>query len=98
VAAPPALVGGARVVCWTPIDVRHRHTGNTEQRSHGVLLDPAAALVIGQYEGETAFYLFGCESSWRPQSDTWHQTLAEAKAQAEFEHEGVSATWQGPQR
>lgn len=92
----PSEVGGARVICFSPLDERHRCTGNTRHLNHGELIGPAAGLVIAQYEGESAFYLFGCDDAWRTQSDTWHQTLDEAKGQAEFEYEGVSKTWLTP--
>lgn len=51
-----------------------------------------AGLAICQYEGEDAFYLFGCDPEWRTVTDTWHQTLDGAKSQAEFEYEGVGKT------
>jgi len=55
-------------------------------------MGPMAALAICQ-ESENAFYLFGCNEQWENITDTWHQTLDETKAQAEFEYEGVSKTW-----
>ena len=90
---PPDLVGGARVVRWSPIDDRHRSMGNCRQIVAGVLQSPAAGLAICQYEGETAYYLFGCDSDWNSVTDTWHQSLEEALDQAEFEYEGISRTW-----
>jgi hypothetical protein len=89
----PEIVGGARVVCYTPIDHRHRYTGNTRQVVAGVLLGPANGLAICQYDGESAFYLFGCDADWNSLSDTWHETLEDAKEQAEFEYEETSQTW-----
>jgi hypothetical protein len=89
----PDLVGGARVICYTRIDSRHRHTGNTKQIVNGVLLGPAAGLAICRYEGDDAYYLFGCDEQWVSLSDTWHQEVEDAKAQAEYEYEGVSRTW-----
>jgi len=59
-----------------------------------VLQGPAAGLAICHHEGEDCFYLFGCDSSWNTVTDTWHQSLDDALAQAEFEYEGVSKTWQ----
>ena len=82
------------VIYSTPIDARHRFTGNCKQVVAGVVQDPMAALAIGQYEGEDCFYLFGCDISWNCVTDTWHPTLDEALAQAEFEYAGVSQTWQ----
>jgi len=89
----PNEIGGATVVCFTPIDQRHRHTGNCRQIVGGVLIGPMAGLAICQYAGDTTYYLFGCDQDWRTVTDTWHQTLEEAKQQAEFEYEGVTSTW-----
>ncbi len=91
---PPELVGAARVICFTPIDERHRHTENCTQIVARVVIGAAAGLAICQYEGEASFYLFGCDTDWNALSDTWHTTLLDAKNQAEFEYEGVSAAWQ----
>lgn len=93
----PTILGGAKVVLYTPIDERHRPTGNCKQILAGVLAGPAAGLAICQYDGEDSFYLFGCDQEWNSVTDTWHQTVEDAKAQAEFEYEGVSATWSEPQ-
>ena len=46
-----------------------------------------------QPPGSRKFYLFGCDDDWNVVTDTWHQTLADAKEQAEFEYEGISNTW-----
>ena len=90
---PPQLVGGARVVRWSAIDRRHRPTGNCRQIVAGELQGPAVGLAICQYDGEDAYYLFGCDAVWNTVTDTWHATLEEALGQAEFEYEGVSKTW-----
>ncbi len=93
----PQEVGGAKVVLYTPIDERHKHTGNCKQIVAGVLMGAAAGLVICQYEGENSFYLFGCDAKWNTVTDTCHETLEDAMAQAEFEYEGVQATWKKPE-
>jgi hypothetical protein len=90
----PRQISGANVVLYTPIDERHRPTGNCRQIVAGVLQGPAAGLAICQYDGEDYFYLFGCDENWSTVTDTLHQTIEEAKGMAEFEYEGVSATWQ----
>jgi hypothetical protein len=89
----PQYIGGAKVLCFTPIDERHHPTGKCRQVVAGVLRGPAAGLAICQYEGEDACYLFGCDAAWNSITDTWHETIEDAKAQAEFEYAGVSATW-----
>ena len=90
----PQEMGGAKVVLYTPIDERHKHTGNCKQVVAGVLMGAAAGLAICQYEGENSFYLFGCDAKWNTVTDTCHDTLEDAMAQAKFEYEGVQATWQ----
>jgi hypothetical protein len=50
-------------------------------------------LAICQYDGEDAYYLFACSENWEVMSDTWHQSLTEAKEQAEFEYTGTASTW-----
>jgi hypothetical protein len=90
----PRQVGGATVVCFTPIDQRHRRTGNCRHMIGGVLQGQVAGLAICRADCEGCYYLFGCDTEWNSITDTWHQTLEEAKAQAEFEYAGVSATWQ----
>jgi hypothetical protein len=89
----PAIVGSARVIFYSPIDERHRFTGNCVHTVAGLQMDAMAGLAICQYTGEEAFYLFGCDSDWQSVTDTWHQTLEDAKHQAEYEYEGVSKTW-----
>ncbi|MGD0014224.1 MAG: hypothetical protein ABSD56_07350 [Bryobacteraceae bacterium] len=78
---------------WSVVDGRHRSTGNCRQVVAGKLQGPAAGLAICQYEGETAYYLFGCDADWNTVTDTWHETLEGALQQAEFEYEGISRTW-----
>lgn len=89
----PPTIGDARVVCYTQIDSRHTHTRNTWQIVAGAVLGPARGLAICQYDGETACYLFGCDEGWVSLSDTWHESLEDAKEQAEFEYLGASSTW-----
>jgi hypothetical protein len=89
----PNRIGGANVVCYTPIDHRHKFTGNCKQIVAGKVLEPLAGLAVCQYPNDNAFYLFGCDSDWNSKTDTWHQTLEDAKEQAEFEYEGTLGTW-----
>ncbi len=89
----PSTVGEAQVVCFTPLDERHTKTGNTVHLVAGSAIGEAKGLAICQYDGESAFYLFRCDEEWTSLSDTWHETLAAAKEQAEFEYAGTSRTW-----
>ena len=42
---------------------------------------------------ETGVFLFHCDREWQVLADTWHSSVTEAKAQAEFEYSGVSKVW-----
>lgn len=81
------------MVCYSPIDERHRFTGKTRQIVNGQLMGAMAGLAICQPGGSSEFYLFGCDADWTVVTDTWHQSLDEAKDQAKFEYEGISQTW-----
>ena len=81
------------MVRWSPIDDRHRPTGNCRQIVAGARQGSAAGLAICRYDGEDSYYLFGCDAEWNAVTDTWHATLDEALGQAEFEYEGISTTW-----
>ena len=87
----PQSIGDSRVVCYSPIDARHQVTSNTMHIVGGTVLGSAAGIVISGDEG--SYYLFGCDENWDVLSDTWHETLEEAKRQAEFEYAGISKTW-----
>jgi hypothetical protein len=87
------VIGGYKVVCYTPIDSRHRFTEKTRQIVRGKLMGAMSGLAICQPGKLDEFYLFGCDSDWNVVTDTWHQSLNEAKEQAEYEYEGVSETW-----
>ena len=95
-ACAPGEIDGAAVVLFTTIDERHRPTGACRHFVAGELAGPAAGLAICRYENDDSFYLFGCDAGWRVVTDTLHATIEEAKAQAEFEYEGVTATWRRP--
>jgi hypothetical protein len=89
---PPPIVGSLPVVCYTPIDWRHEHTGACRHWVDGELVEPAAGLAVCR--DETGYYLFGCDGDWEPVTDTWHETLDDALDQAEAEYRGTQATWE----
>ncbi len=92
----PTTFNGAKVICFSPIDERHRTTGSCRHFVRGDLQGPAAYLLVCQYPGEEGFYLFYCDEGLKPITDTWHRDLSAAKSQAEFEYNGVSQTWKEP--
>ena len=73
-------------------------TGNCQQIVDGVIRGSAYGLAICHYDGEAGYYLFGCDSNWNAVTDTFHETIEQAQAQAEFEYQGVTATWQKVQK
>jgi len=88
----PHIIGDLRTVCYTPIDERHRFTGRTRQIVNGELMGAMAGLAICEQD-EPRFYLFGCDANWNVVTDTWHESLEDAKMQAEHEYHGVAGTW-----
>jgi hypothetical protein len=52
-----------------------------------------SGLAICQPGEAQEYYLFGCDADWNVVTDTWHQSLDEAKDVAEFQYEGVNSTW-----
>jgi len=91
--APPKLVDGARVLAYTPIDSRHVTSGRTKHLVGGVPAPRPHALAIARYDDAHGVYLFACDQAWKTVTDTWHQSIDDAKAQAEFEHAGTVNTW-----
>lgn len=59
---PPKIFEGARLVRWSVIDERHRHTQNCRQIVGSELQGAAAGLAICQYDGEEPYYLYGCDA------------------------------------
>ena len=92
----PERIGGAEVLLCTKLDDRHERTGATKHFGDVTEMPPASGLAICRYEDEDGYYLFGCDEDWNSVSDTWHESLEEAKGQAEFEYKGVSKTWRPP--
>jgi hypothetical protein len=88
------MIYDAPVVAWAVVGPDVRPTGKTEHRVNGRLIGPAAGLAICRATAsDGGYYLFYCDSDWEEEADTWHETLAGAKAQAEFEYEGVDGHW-----
>ena len=60
----------------------------------GLELKNAPALTSGFSVTDSKTTTF--DETWQPVTDTWHETLEDAKHQAEFEYEGVASTWLCP--
>lgn len=84
---PPSTLCGAAVL--QTVDLIHAsHTGNTRHITGSESTQPASHLAIARSPGEPGFYLYYCDDGWGVMSDTWHRTIADAEAQAEFEYQG----------
>src|SRR5262245_40060496 len=90
---PPKQLDGANVLLWTTDVHATKPTVRTTHRVGDHVLGPAAALAICQYEGDSQYYLFYCDEEWSVRTDTCHQSMDDAKRQAEFEYEGISPLW-----
>ena len=65
-------------------------TGKTHHYLGSEALPPPSELRIVKYLDDPGFYLFYCDNSGRELTDTYHDTLEGAMAQAEWEF-GVKA-------
>jgi hypothetical protein len=88
----PETLDGAVVLYYTLIDQRQTPTGNTRHTVAREPLGVASGLAICRYD-DGSFYLFYCDGDWNVRTDTYHTTLEDAMAQAEFEYRGVTSTW-----
>ena len=93
---PPQQIDGMEVVLFSVIDWRHNPTDRTSHVVGGEPLGPAAALAICRDRDDSSYYLLYCNEAWESITDTWHETLEDAKAQAGFEYEGIDASWEAP--
>lgn len=91
---PPQKIDSAKVLLYAIIDERQKPTGNTRHFVGSKLVGVFPRLAICQYESNESCYLFYCDKNWETITDTFHDSLDEAKRHAEFEYEGVTETWQ----
>ena len=87
----PSELDGAKVLATAVVDETVRPTGATIHRGPDGVIPPASALAIVM--GEAGVYLFYCDREWQVLTDMWHSSVNNAKAQAEFEYDGISTLW-----
>jgi hypothetical protein len=87
----PSELDGAKVVATAMVNDAVRPTGATTHTGPDGVVPTASALAIVM--GEAGVYLFYCDREWQVLADTWHSSVNNAKAQAEFEYEGISTQW-----
>jgi len=73
---------------------QHRPTGRTRHFYGRVELPLPSELRIVQYSGDPGFYLLYCDELGNELTDTYHDTLEEAMAQADWEFGVKPDEWQ----
>lgn len=82
---PPAFLDRARVLQFASL-AKSQPTGKTRHVVGGVEVRQFAALAIANYDSDArGVYLFYCDPSWNVITDTWHEDVAAAVDQANFE-------------
>jgi len=83
-----------RLCCKMKLGSSHRPTGKTRHYRSGEECPPPAELRIVQFSDDPGFYLFYHDATGTELTDTYHESIAEAKAQAEFEFEIKPEEWE----
>ena len=89
----PNEIDGANLICYLSLDSKHIKTGNTKHWVGGQLLEEIFGLAICKYNNSDGFYLFYCDKNWQTITDTYHDTVEDAKDQAEFEFLNTKIAW-----
>lgn len=76
------------------LDPLQTPTGNTRHYVGAKELGPAAALRIVKYEGEAGYYLFRLDGEGNAMTDTFHLSIEDALAQAEWEYRVKQDDWE----
>lgn len=69
-------------------------TGNTRHHVGAKELGPAAALRIVKHEGEAGYYLIRLDGEGNAMTDTFHLSIEDALAQAEWEYRVKQDDWE----
>lgn len=81
---PPVTIDNARVLRFADLS----GTVPTRKTRHvvdGRVVEDFAGLAIAQYKLGGGVYLFYCDAEWNSITDTYHENIEGALAQAEFE-------------
>jgi hypothetical protein len=88
---PPREIDGAVVIRWADVSADVLPTSRTRHVVEGEAEGAFAALAIGRYPDAEGYYLFYLDPSGDAVTDTYHDTLEGAVAQADYEYIGL--TW-----
>lgn len=67
------------------LTARHKPTGNTRHYDVSGPLPAPRALRIASYPGDAGYYLLYLDEAGRELTDTYHESMEDALAQAEWE-------------
>ena len=87
----PQTLDKARVLKYAQVTAAVDPTGKTRHLRGGARLGPASALAVAKYEDGEGYYLFYLDDEGRVMTDTWHESVDRALAQADVEYVGL--TW-----
>ncbi len=76
------------------LGMRHEPTGKTRHYHGAVLLPSPTELRIVKYPEDAGFYLLHFDAEGAELTDTYHDTLEDAQAQAEWEFQIAPAEWE----
>lgn len=77
----------------TTLKPEHKPTGRT-QHFHGTEELPTPTMLkVARYADDEGYYLFYCDDSGEEFTDTYHESLEEALAQAEWEFGVKPSEW-----
>ena len=73
---------------------RHKPTGKTRRYVGGAEAPVPVELRIIEYPEEQGYYLFYCDGAGRESDDSYHESVEEAMAQAEWEFSVKPEEWE----
>ena len=86
---PPELLDGAAVLKVADLSSAVP-TNATRHVVEGRTVSGFAGLALAKYSADPGLYLFYCDADWNIVTDTYHATMDEAIAHAEFEFGSVA--------
>jgi hypothetical protein len=73
---------------------KHESTGNTRHFHGGTPIPSPKELLMVKYDGDPGFYLIHLDESGNELTDTYHDTLEDAFAQAAWEFQIDEGEWE----
>lgn len=86
-------LGGAKILLYLTLTSDQKRTENTKHIIGGKEQTEFYGLAICDYEDEPGVYLIYCDSNWSVLTDTWHESVEDAKDQASFEFVNTEGKW-----